>query len=142
MADLISLEMYTVRLGRTLKTAQTDQAEAFISDASALARRIANGELDSVNPDNVPPELIPVIVGMVRRGVENPRGLTSERIGDYQWASEGQSIYATDQEAAIIQGSVGLNVIREVTLTNDMPDRLLLDTDVVPGLAGFELTDL
>jgi len=141
MADLISLGMYTVRLGRTLNTAQTAQAEAYISDASALVRRIAGTELDTVNPDNVPPAIIPVVVGMVRRGIENPRANTSERIGDYQWAGGG-GLYATDEEAAIVQGAVGLNVIREVTLTNDMPDRLLLDTDVVPGLAGFELTDL
>lgn len=141
MADLITLEMYTVRLGRTLNAAQTAQAEAFISDASALVRRIASGGLDTVNPDNVPSEIIPVVVGMVRRGIENPRGINSERIGDYQW-SGGGGLYATDEEAAIIQGAAGLNVIREVTLTNDLPDRLLLDTDVVPGLAGFELTDL
>lgn len=141
MADLISLEMYTVRLGRTLNTAQSSQASAFIADASALVRRIAGGELDSVDDTTVPPEIIPVVVGMVRRGIENPRGNTSERIGDYQWAGGG-GLYATDEEAAIVQGAVGLNVIREVTLTNDMPDRLLLDTDVVPGLAGFELTDL
>lgn len=141
MADLITLGMYTVRLGRTLNTAQSNQAEAFISDASALVRRIASGELDTVNPDNVPPEIIPVVVSMVRRGIENPRGNTSERIGDYQWAGGG-GLYATEEEAAIVQSAAGLNVIREVTLTNDLPDRLLLDTDVVPGLAGFELTDL
>lgn len=141
MADLITLEMYTVRLGRTLNTAQSNQASAFITDASALVRRIANGELDAADSTTVPAAVVPVMVGMVRRGIENPRGVGSERIGDYQWAGGG-SLYATDEEAAIIQGSVGLNVIREITLTNDLPDRLLLDTDVVPGLAGFELTDL
>lgn len=141
MADLISLEMYTVRLGRTLNTAQSNQASAFIADASALVRRIASGELDSADETSAPPEIIPIVVGMVRRGIENPRGVDSERIGDYQWAGGG-GLYATDEEAAIIQGAVGMNVIREITLTNDVPDRLLLDTDVVPGLAGFELTDL
>lgn len=142
MAALITLSMYTVRLGRSLNTAQSAQAEALIDDASALVRRIAQGALDATDSTTLPAELVPVVVGMVRRGIENPRGVNSERIGDYQWASLGQSIYATDEEAALIQGSVGLNVIREITLTNDLPDRLLLDTDVVPGLAGFELTDL
>lgn len=141
MADLITLEMYTIRLGRTLNTAQSNQASAYIADASALARRIAGGELDDVDSLTAHPSVIPVVVAMVRRGIENPRGNTSERIGDYQWAGGG-GLYATDEEAAIIQGAVGANVIREVTLTNDMPDRLLLDTDVVPGAVGFELTDL
>src|SRR5690606_39764625 len=107
MADLITLEMYTVRLGRTLNAAQTAQAEAFISDASALVRRIASGELDAVNPDNVPSEIIPVIVGMVRRGIENPRGVDSERIGDYQWAGGG-SLYRSEEHTSELQSRENL----------------------------------
>lgn len=141
MADLITLEMYTVRLGRTLNSAQSDQVEAFITDASALVRRIANGELDAADSTTVPAVIVPVVVGMVRRGIENPRNNTSEKLGDYQWAGGG-TIYATDEEAAIVQGAVGMNVIREVTLTNDLPDRLVLDADMVIGLEGFELTEL
>lgn len=141
MADLITLEMYTTRLGRTLNTAQSNQASAYITDASALVRRIAGTELDAVDALAVHPVIVPIVVAMVRRGIENPRGNTSERIGDYQWAGGG-GLYATDEEAAIIQGAVGANVIREVTLTNDVPDRLLFDTNTVPGGVGFELNDL
>lgn len=139
MAGLITVQQYTTRLGRTLNEAQQAQVEAYIEDASALVRRIADGALDATV--TAPPELVPVIVSMVRRGIENPRGISSERIGDYQWTGTG-GLYATDEEVSLIRGAAGLNFIREVTLSSDVPDRLLLDADIVPGPPGFDYSDL
>lgn len=141
MAGLITPEMYRVRLGRALTADQTAQVEALIQDASALVRRIAEGALDAIDSLTVPADVVPVVVAMVRRAVDNPRGLTSERLGDYQWTGAGQAIYATDEEAAIVRRAVGLSVIGEVTLTNDIPDRLRLDPEGVPGLTGFDYSD-
>lgn len=108
---LISLLQLTDRLGRTLDATQETQAEAFIDDASALVLQIANLDTDWTDAD-VPAAVIPVVVNMVRRAVENPRGLTSEQIGNYQWqASSGSSassaIYATTQERRIIRRAAG-----------------------------------
>lgn len=141
-SGLITEEMYVERLGRTLTGARLAQVGAFIADASALVRRIAKGELDGADSATVSPELIPVVFNMVRRGIENPRGLTSERIGDYQWAGAGQAIYATDDEVALIRSAAGLGSIGTVELTSDMPERLLMDTTLAPGLTGFEESDL
>lgn len=140
MANLITLEMYTARLGRGPLTATRQaQVEAYLTDASALVRRIAEGALDDID---APAALVPVVFSMVRRGIDNPRGLTSEQLGDYKWASPGQSLYATPEEVALIQSISEVNLIREVTLTGDIPDRLLLDSDSVLGRAGFEYSDL
>src|SRR5690348_16770715 len=110
MAGLITVQQYTTRLGRTLNEAQQAQVEAYIEDASALVRRIVDGALDATVV--TPPALVPVIVSMVRRGIEYPRGISSERIGDYQWTGTG-GLYATDEEVSLIRGAAGLNFIRE-----------------------------
>lgn len=114
---LITTTQLTDRLGRTLTTSQETQAEAFLDDASALVLQIAN--LDPEWTDvTLPDAVVPVIVGMVRRALENPRGLTSEQIGNYQWeaAPGSQSIYATTQERRIIRRAAGSLSVGTVTL--------------------------
>lgn len=136
MADpLMTLAQYTARLGRSLSGAKADQATAFLDDASALVRLIAKGELDDVAHDTdpaTPAELLPVLNSMVTRARENPRGLTSEQIGDYRWASEGQPIYTTDAEERIILRAAGIGTVREIDLEGDMPQRLLDNAAAVP----------
>lgn len=114
---LITTTQLTDRLGRVLDATQTTQAEAFIDDASALVLQIADLETDWTDAD-VPDAVVPVVVNMVRRALENPRGLTSEQIGNYQWqASAGSSaIYATTQERRIIRRSAGKLSIGTVAL--------------------------
>ena len=115
---LITLVQLTDRLGRPLDATQETQAEAFIDDASALVLQIAN--LDTAWTDaDVPDAVVPVVVNMVRRALENPRGLTSEQIGNYQWqaaAGSSSAIYATAQERRIIRRAAGHLSVGAVSL--------------------------
>lgn len=114
---LITTTQLTNRLGRTLTATQETQAEAFIDDASALVIQIA--QLDTAWTDaTVPDSVVPVLVSMVRRALENPRGLTSEQIGNYRWeAAPGSlSIYATTDERRIIRRAAGVLSVGTVTL--------------------------
>lgn len=115
--SLITTSQLTARMGRDLTETQETQAEAFIDDASALVLQIA--QLDSDWTDITLPEaVVPVIVSMVRRALENPRGLTSEQIGNYQWqaAPGSMSIYATTQERRIIRRAAGVLSVGAVSL--------------------------
>ena len=121
---LMTLEQYTARLGRPLTGAKADQAEAFLDDASAEVRRIADGALDETTHEDVPGELRLVLFGMVTRARTNPRGLDSESIGDWQGGGM-RGVYATEDEKTIIRDCAGISAVREIQLTGDMPQRLL-----------------
>lgn len=124
MADLMTLDQYTARLGRTLTGVKAAQAQAFLEDASAEVRRLAGGAFDDADHETVPAELRLVLFSMVTRARTNPRGLDSERIGDWQGGGMG-SVYATDEEKQIIRDCAGISAVREIQLTGDMPQRLL-----------------
>lgn len=125
---LVTVADLETRLGRTLTTtAENDQAKAYIADASALVREIA--EDDFLNDDTgsleVPPVIVPVVVSMVRRGINNPMGRSSEDFGDASWQGMG-SIYATKREKAIIRQAsptTGLPGAGEITLDSYLPLR-------------------
>ena len=113
MTSLISIEQLNARLGQTLADDAEDQALAFIEDASELVLQIAAGNGDAPawdSPNDPPGVIVPVVVSMVRRAIENPRGLSGEQLGDYQWqAGQGgqASIYATRREERIIRRAAG-----------------------------------
>ena len=125
----MTLEQYTARLGRSLSGVKADQAEAFLEDASAEVRRIAEGALDEVDHESVPGELRLVLFGMVTRARTNPRGLDSESVGDWQ-GSGMRGVHATDDEKQIIRDCAGISAFREIHLIGDMPQRLLDEADV------------
>ena len=110
---LISIDQLNDRLGRELAGAEETQALALIDDASALVLQIAAGNGDEPawsSPGSTPDVIVPVVANMVRRAVENPRGLSGEQLGDYQWqaGAGGQaSIYATRREERIIRRAAG-----------------------------------
>lgn len=107
---LIKVGKLETRLGRTFDDPEKARAEAFIADASALIRDIADDDfLDDDGNLNVPASIVPVVVSMVRRGFDNPRGLTSETLGDYTWQASGNAmsgIYATRKEKIVIRRAV------------------------------------
>lgn len=124
---LITVEDYGIRVGTTYDagdsspSAAQEQIEAIIEDASALVLQIAQLDTDWT-VDDVPAAVVPVLVSMVRRAIENPRGLSGEQLGDYQWqAGQGISaatIYATRREERIIRraaGRKGLESVRFIT---------------------------
>lgn len=136
--SLISLSAYGTRVGVVYDEdspgATEEQILAFLDDASALVNLIAFGtteddywtDYDASSPpatNDVPEAVVPVIVAMVRRGIENPRGLTGEQLGDYQWqaASATQTaIYATREERRIIRRAAGRLSVGTVQLEGDL----------------------
>lgn len=125
--SLISITQLNARLGRTLAGTELTQATALIDDASALVLQIAAGSGDEpawTSPNQAPDVVVPVVVGMVRRALENPRGLSGEQLGDYQWQAGGGgavTIYATDGEAKIIRRAAGRLGVGTVYLEGDLP---------------------
>lgn len=124
---LIDLETYGVRVGTQYDESSPgtveEQINAFIDDASALVLQIAALETDWTD-STVPAAVIPVIVNMVKRAVDNPRGLTGEQLGDYQWQSSGGTqtgIYATREERRIIRRAAGTLSVATVALEGFLP---------------------
>lgn len=137
MTALMSIAQYQARAGRTFSGVGLAQVEAYLDDASAIVRRIAatrNDDelsLDNVDYTNVPPELLPIIFNMVQRGLHNPRGLTSETLGDYSYSQTAdRTIYATAEEEKLILAAVNRTIVGHLTLEGDMPERLLLEADI------------
>lgn len=134
--SLISLSQYGTRVGvdydESSPGATEEQIEAFLEDASAIVNLIAFGtteddywtDWDASGDNPVPAAVIPVIVNMVRRALENPRGLTGEQLGDYQWqAASGTqtAIYATREERKIIRRAAGTLSVGTVQLEGYLP---------------------
>lgn len=148
--SLISLETYGTRVGVAYDDESPgvveEQILAFLDDASALANLIAFGTTeddywtayDDSEPTNpVPDAVVPVLVGMVRRGIENPRGLSGEQLGDYQWqaASATQTaVYATREERRIIRRAAGRLSVGTVALEGDLATASVVvgDLDELP----------
>lgn len=107
--DLITQPELEARLGYT--PANTDQIDALITDASALVRLVAGTDFhdDDGNEITTPPALLSILTNMIRRGLENPRGLATESIDDYSYSThQGQSfqIYPTRNEKRLIRRAV------------------------------------
>lgn len=123
MTDLISIEQLEARLMRTLVEPERAAASAFITDASALAVLAVNDTAitDDWSTGN-PAALVPVIVGMVRRALDNPHGYTSEQNSGYLYqGGKTEGIFATDEEVAVIRKAAGKGVLGSVVLSVDLP---------------------
>jgi hypothetical protein len=136
---LVTIDEVEARLKTTFEGADRTQMEALIEDVSNLVRVIAAPELDDV----VAPltgnlrALIPIIVKSIRRGKENPRGLTGEQLGDYGWQSQsGQNpdIGLTMNEKRMIRRIVGKLGVLSIRMEGEMP--VLASSDLI-----FQLDD-
>jgi hypothetical protein len=133
MPDFLTIDEYEARAGRTFTGVKRAQIEAFLTDASAIVRRVAQPHLDDADAETVPRQIKPIIFNMVTRATTNPRGLKSERIGDYAYDTHGPgsvSIYTTAEEDRLILEAVDETIIGHITLEGDMPERLLLEADI------------
>jgi hypothetical protein len=122
---LIAIDDLNERLGRTLSGDEETQALRYIDDASAIVLSIANPTTDWTSA-TLPAVVLPVIVAMVRRGMENPRGLTGEQIGSYSWqagASTPSTLYATPEEKRIIRRAASTLGVGTALLEGYVPDR-------------------
>jgi hypothetical protein len=102
----------------------TSQAQALIDDASALVRDAASPQLDTVNSPNTPPAVVAVMVNMIRRGWQNPRGLAQETLGDYSYSTGDAAVatlYLTARERRIVRRAAGKLGAASVTLDSDLP---------------------
>ena len=124
MADLITPEQFEVRTGQTM----TAQVGAIITDASAFVVDIVN--VDAVTstwdpaavPSTVPGTVIPVVVAMVRRGLDNPHGFTGESIGDYSYTgASGVGLHATRAEARTLRKAAGRGRAGALNLDSYLP---------------------
>lgn len=127
MADLITAAQFTDRTGRTLSVTQTTQVAALITDASALAIDIVGDSditdtWDADTPGTVPASVVPVVVAMVRRGLDNPHGFTSEATGSYSYSGPGGTVLAERHEVRAIRKAAGTSGVAALNLNSYLPE--------------------
>lgn len=78
-----------------------------LKGASALVELITSPVV--LDAATLPPAIEPVLVDMVRRGLNNPHGRSSEQLGDYGWQGQGATVrmYPTREEKRIIRMAAG-----------------------------------
>ena len=131
MADLITTAQFEARTGRTLTASQTTQVEALISDASALVIDIVNDSdvtdlWTTITPATIPGAIVPVVVSMVRRGVDNPNGYVQSSIDDFSFSygrSGSSGIFATRDEVRAIRKAVSSSGVNSLNLDSHLPVR-------------------
>jgi hypothetical protein len=102
------------RLGATLQGTDRAQAEAFLSDASALVRTYG---LPWPDPEKAPDIAVSITLAAAERKVRNPEGYRMEMEGSYQYqlpASLPSGVGLTADEVKILQrlsGSGGLQSV-------------------------------
>jgi hypothetical protein len=120
MAGLITLADLLAWPG--FDSVDSGQASKLIDVASGLVRDVAKPvDIDALDP--LPPAVEGVVVSMVRRALDNPRGLSGEQLGDYQWQAQGNqsAIYPTRNEKRVIRRAVGKLGVGTVQLEADVP---------------------
>ena len=136
MLPLINVAQLEERLGRVLVGAEVAQAKAFIADASALIRVTAGATfLDDAEALAVPEAIIPVVVRVVDRALENPQGLEGETTGNHSWraAPEGSGVYLSKRDRADVRAATGRSVAGDVTLEGYLEGSgLELPIDITP----------
>ena len=126
MADLITLAQFEARTGRSLTVTQILQAEALITDASALVVDIVNDATitDPWDDATVPASVVPVVVNMVRRGMDNPNGYGQESIGSYSYSSPNTSgLFANRDEARAVRKAAGTSGVAALNLDSYLATR-------------------
>lgn len=126
MADLITIDQFEARTGRTLTASQFTQAQALITDASALVADLVNDATitGAWTDATVPASIVPVVVGMVRRGIDNPHGYSGESVGTYSYAGASQTgVFASRDEARAIRRAAGTSGIASLNLDSHLPAR-------------------
>lgn len=124
MADLIDLATFESRTGRTLSVAQATQVEGLISDASSLVVDIVADATvtDLWDTVTVPGSVVPVLVKMVRRELDNPHGFTGENTEAYSYSGAyGSGVFATRDEERAIRRAVRRSGAGSLNLESYLP---------------------
>lgn len=129
MADpLVGTEAIEARLGRGLTGSEDGKVAAFITDVSGEVYSLVGEDAFQDEDDelDVPDVVVAVVCDAVIRRLENPRGLTGETIGDYNWQrNNGRAgnalLYLTAAEARAVRRAAGLPGIGTIQLQGDLP---------------------
>lgn len=137
---LVTIAEVEARLKTTFSPGpDRDQIEALIEDASNLVRACVKPELDDIEAPLTGSlrALIPIVMTMVRRARDNPRGLTGEQLGDYGWQAQAAqtTIYLTRNEKRLIRKIVGKLGVSSLELEGYMPQLVSseLESDILLG---------
>lgn len=127
MADLITVAQWTDRTGRTLSVTEQTQVAALIEDASALIVDIVGDATvtdtwDASTPGSVPAAVVPAVVAMVRRGLDNPHGFTGEQTDGYSYSGASpQGVFATRKEIRAVRRAAGRSPVGALNLDSHLP---------------------
>lgn len=134
---LVDVEEVETRLARALTGAEAARAEARIVDVSGEVYNLVGEDAfhDSGGGLDVPDVVVAVVCDAVIRLVENPRGLTGETIGDYNWqanhARGGGLLYLTAAERRTVRRAAGLAAVGTIALQGDLPVGGLYDLNTL-----------
>lgn len=134
---LITVQDLEARLGRTLNPTEATQASTLIDDASFLVMDIAGTDFMVDGVLAVPGSVVPVVVAMVRRAMENPLGRTGENLGDFGWQQNAggvtpATLFPTKREIRIVRRAVQKPRYGAVTLEGQLPYVRYPETDELP----------
>jgi hypothetical protein len=93
----------------SLEGADLARAKAALDDASALVRAEAGRDwIDDEGNAVAPAAVVTVVLRASAREYQNPRGFSSELLGEYQYQTRQTSgVYLTDDERRIVKVSSG-----------------------------------
>ncbi len=135
LPPLLTPEELAEILGVTFDDAQTTRATWYLRIISGFVRMYACDDMvDPDDPDTacVPDAILGVIISSYSRAIDNPRGLTSERIADYQWTSSpaagaanfATGLYLSNAEVEIIRNATGCGGLGTIEFGAYMPDQI------------------
>jgi len=108
----------------------TDPAVALAKLRSASTRVRSFVGLDYVDEEgelveDIPDEVVTVVIDAAERAIVNPRGVTGEQVGQYSYqiaSGGGGGIYLTKQEKAMLRAIRGGSGISSVKMESNLPD--------------------
>lgn len=87
LIPLASVEELEIRVGTTFSAADEARAVGILDDVSGIARRTARKTWldEDENLEDVPADVVAVVLAAARRLFVNPNGFASEQDGDYSY---------------------------------------------------------
>lgn len=135
---LVDQQDVEVRLGRTLTATEAELVVTRIADVSEEVWSLVGEDAfhDAEQTLTVPGVVRAAVCDAVMRILENPRGLTGETIGDYNWQAAGARgstglLYLTAAERRTVRRAAGLPPVGTVTLQGDLPGASQFDINTL-----------
>lgn len=136
LPPLMSTDELATLLGVTFTEAEEAKAGLYLRIISGFVRLYACD--DMVDPDDptqarTPDVVLGIILTAYSRAIDNPRGLTSERIGDYQWtahpapgaSNQGTGLYLSNAEVELVRDATDCGGLASIEFDAYMPQRIV-----------------